>query len=68
MKSKKKKKKKKKVTAAEKRKLIIIKCTFYKTIGICSICIEIVLKEGSGGPPPENFYRFSTKLGNSRHF
>ena len=42
--------------------------SFIKLLGLCAICIKIVLKGGSGGPPPENLTELGTKLGNSSHF
>ena len=35
---------------------------FLLTIRLYSICIKIVLKGGSGGPPPENFYKIRYKI------
>ena len=65
----KKKKKKKEDAAAKKRKGycgwgggLIMLFSFIKLLGLCAICIKIVLKEGSGGPPPENFYRIRYKI------
>ena len=34
----------------------------YLTIRLCSIFTKIVLKGGSGGPPPEFFYKISYKI------
>ena len=41
---------------------------FLLTIGLCSICIKIVLKGGLGVLPQKIFTKLGTKLGCSRHF
>ena len=68
MKSKKKKKKKtpkKKMSQRRKSAGGFIK-NDWELLGLCLICIKIVLKGGRyGGPPPENFYRIGYKI---RHF
>ena len=41
---------------------LIMLFNFIKLLGLYAICIKIVLKGGSGGPPPENFYRIRYKI------
>ena len=43
-------------------KALIMLFRFFKLLGLCAICIKIVLKGGFGGPPPENFYRIRYKI------
>ena len=70
-KSEKQKKKKKRFTAQRRKSAkgivdragIIMLFSFIKLLGLCAICIKIVLKGGGvGGPPPENFYRIRYKI------
>ena len=42
--------------------------SFIKLLGLCTICIKIVLKGGSGVLPQIIFTELGTKLGNSSHF
>ena len=41
---------------------------YCRTTPLCSISIKVVLKGGSGGPPPENFYSYKYKIWQSWAF
>ena len=44
----------------------LLKLIDLELLGLCLICIKIVLKGGYGGPPQKIFAELGTKLGISR--